>query len=93
MDPLFTETGLFLALEGGEGSGKSTQAALLVEWLATGKGIGYGIISAFGRAKINEVWADVVVITVVSILLYNLVAVLESFVLARFGSDAGRSQN
>jgi dTMP kinase len=33
MDPLFTETGLFLALEGGEGSGKSTQAALLVEWL------------------------------------------------------------
>lgn len=67
--------------------------ALLVEWLATGKGIGYGIISAFGRAKINEVWADVVVITVVSILLYNLVAVLESFVLARFGSDAGRSQN
>ena len=33
MDPLFTETGLFLALEGGEGSGKSTQAALLVDWL------------------------------------------------------------
>lgn len=33
MDPLFTETGVFLALEGGEGSGKSTQAALLVEWL------------------------------------------------------------
>lgn len=33
MDPLFTETGVFLALEGGEGAGKSTQAALLVEWL------------------------------------------------------------
>ena len=33
MDPLFTETGVFLALEGGEGSGKSTQAVLLVEWL------------------------------------------------------------
>ena len=33
MDPLFTETGVFLALEGGEGTGKSTQAALLVEWL------------------------------------------------------------
>lgn len=33
MDPLFTDTGVFLALEGGEGSGKSTQAALLVEWL------------------------------------------------------------
>ncbi len=35
MDPLFTETGVFLALEGGEGSGKSTQAALLVGWLET----------------------------------------------------------
>lgn len=63
--------------------------ALLVEWLATGQGIGYGIISAVGRAKTNEVWAYVVVITVVSILLYNLVALLESWVLTRFGRDAG----
>ena len=67
--------------------------ALLVEWLATGGGLGHGIISAFGRAKINEVWADVVVITIVSIILYNVVAVLESFVLARFGSDAGRAKS
>lgn len=35
MDPLFTETGLFLCLEGGEGAGKSTQAALLVDWLGS----------------------------------------------------------
>jgi dTMP kinase len=33
MDPLFTDTGVFLALEGGEGSGKSTQGPMLVEWL------------------------------------------------------------
>jgi dTMP kinase len=33
MEPLFTETGVFLALEGGEGAGKSTQARLLVDWL------------------------------------------------------------
>lgn len=65
--------------------------ALLVEWLATGQGVGYGIISAVGRAKTNEVWAYVVVITIVSILLYNLVALVESFVLSRFGQDAGRS--
>lgn len=58
--------------------------ALLVEWLATGQGIGYGIVSAVGRAKTNEVWAYVVVITVVSIVLYNLVALLESWVLTRF---------
>jgi dTMP kinase len=41
MDPLFTETGLFLALEGGEGSGKSTQAALLVDWL---EGLGQPVL-------------------------------------------------
>ena len=42
-------------------------------------------MSAVGRAKANEVWAYVVVITLVSILLYNLVALLEDYVLERFG--------
>ena len=64
--------------------------ALLVEWLATGQGIGYGIVSALGRAKISEVWAYVVVITLVSILLYNLVAILENWVLSKFGPNAGK---
>jgi dTMP kinase len=41
MDPLFTETGVFLALEGGEGAGKSTQAALLVDWL---EGLGHRVL-------------------------------------------------
>ena len=59
--------------------------ALLAEWLATGQGMGYGIISAIGRAKTNEVWAYVVVISVVSILLYNLVGLLENYMLSRFG--------
>lgn len=59
--------------------------ALLVEWLATGGGIGYGIVSAVGRAKASEVWAYVVVITLVSIVLYNLVALIEDSVLAKFG--------
>jgi dTMP kinase len=30
---VYPTTGLFIALEGGEGAGKSTQSALLVEWL------------------------------------------------------------
>lgn len=64
--------------------------ALLVEWLATGSGIGYGIVSAVGRAKANEVWAYVVVITLVSIVLYNLVALIEDSVLARFGFGKGK---
>jgi dTMP kinase len=41
MDPLFTETGLFLCLEGGEGAGKSTQATRLVEWL---EGLGLPVL-------------------------------------------------
>lgn len=61
--------------------------ALLVEWLATGQGIGYAIISAVGRAKTNEVWAYVVVITLVSIIIYNLVGLLESLILSRFGQS------
>ncbi|MEY4434473.1 MAG: hypothetical protein RIR16_513 [Actinomycetota bacterium] len=59
--------------------------ALLVEWLATGQGIGYAIVSAIGRAKTGEVWSYVVVITLVSILIYNLVALLEESVLSKFG--------
>lgn len=66
--------------------------ALLVEWLATGQGIGYGIISAVGRAKTNEVWAYVVVITIVSILLYNLVGLLENYVLRRFSPQVWKSR-
>jgi len=37
MDPLYTAAGVFIALEGGEGAGKSTQSRLLEAWL-TGRG-------------------------------------------------------
>ena len=66
--------------------------ALLVEWLATGQGIGYAIISAVGRAKTNEVWAYVVVITVVSILLYNLVGLIESYFLKRYSPQLWKAR-
>lgn len=59
--------------------------ALIAEWLATGKGVGYAVVSALGRARNTEVWALVVTITVVSLVLYTIAQVVESFVLARFG--------
>ena len=65
--------------------------ALIAEWLATGEGVGYEVVSALGRARNTEVWALVVTITVVSLVLYTVAQVVESFVLARFGQDAGRA--
>lgn len=70
----------------------SNSEQMLVEWLATGQGIGYGIISAVGRAKTNEVWAYVVVITVVSILLYNLVGLIENYILSKFGQSERKAR-
>lgn len=64
--------------------------ALLVEWLATGQGIGYAIVSAIGRARPSEVWTHVALITIVSIILYNIVALLEESVLAKFGHVAAK---
>jgi ABC-type nitrate/sulfonate/bicarbonate transport system permease component len=64
--------------------------ALLVEWLATGQGIGYAIVSAIGRARPSEVWTYVALITVVSIVLYNILAMLEESVLAKYGHQASK---
>ncbi len=64
--------------------------ALIAEWLATGQGIGYGVVSALGRAQNDKVWALVVVVTVVSLVLYTLAQALEALVLARTGTAAPR---
>jgi ABC-type nitrate/sulfonate/bicarbonate transport system permease component len=64
--------------------------ALLAEWLATGQGIGSGMLTAIAGFRYGEMWASVVLVTGSSILLYALVGVLESIVLARFGMAPGR---
>jgi len=68
----------------------SMTGALLAEWLATGKGIGYAVVSAANRSQIDKVWAMVVVITLTSLLLYLLAQLVEAAVLGRFGSATGR---
>jgi len=59
--------------------------ALLAEWLATGGGIGGVINGYYAQARFTDMWASVVVVTAVSLILYNLVAIVESTVLARMG--------
>jgi ABC-type nitrate/sulfonate/bicarbonate transport system permease component len=66
----------------------SLVGALLAEWLATGQGLGYGLLNASAVADYNGLWARVVIITLYSTLLYSLVGVAERLVLHRFGSTA-----
>ncbi|MBM9459578.1 ABC transporter permease subunit [Nocardioides sp. zg-536] len=59
--------------------------ALLAEWLSTGQGIGGSIQKFSAAAKFNDLWASVAIITAITLVLYNLVQVLENAVLARMG--------
>ena len=59
--------------------------ALLAEWLSTGKGIG-GMIQKFNAsAQFDNLWASVAIITIVTLVLYNLVQIVENLLLARMG--------
>lgn len=64
--------------------------ALLAEWLATGKGIGYQMLRDVTTFDSDDLWASVVAVTLASLLIYSLINVLERFVLARFGPAPDR---
>ena len=64
--------------------------ALLAEWLATGKGIGYQLLRDVSTFESDDLWASVVAVTLASLLIYSLISVLEGVVLARFGSVPSR---
>ncbi len=59
--------------------------ALVSEWLATGGGTGGVILRDIGAFGYDNLWASIATLTSVSILLYTLVGLIETFVLARFG--------
>jgi ABC-type nitrate/sulfonate/bicarbonate transport system permease component len=67
----------------------SLVGALLAEWLATGQGLGYGLLNASAESDYNGLWARVVIITVYSTVLYQLVGIAESLVMKRFGPPPG----
>ncbi|WP_432488979.1 ABC transporter permease [Kineococcus sp. SYSU DK018] len=64
--------------------------AMLYEWLFSGTGLGAEIFRANSQVQYSKLWAIVVVVTFSTIVLYTLVSVLETLVLAKWGPDAGR---
>jgi ABC-type nitrate/sulfonate/bicarbonate transport system permease component len=62
--------------------------ALLAEWLATGTGLGYNMLTAAASSDYDGMWARVVLVTLYSMLLYLGVGIVERHVLRRFGPGA-----
>ena len=65
--------------------------ALLAEWLATGKGLGYMMLQSMSMFRIDQLWACVAIVTVASVVLYGIISSIENVVLARYapGQSAG----
>jgi ABC-type nitrate/sulfonate/bicarbonate transport system permease component len=57
--------------------------ALIAEWLATGQGLGYQILTAAEESDYTGLWSRVALMTLYSILIYKVVGVIESAVVRR----------
>ena len=64
--------------------------AMLAEWLATGVGMGYGMLQDANSFNYVDIWASAALLTGVSVVLYNLVAIAESAALTRFSMSTER---
>lgn len=64
--------------------------AMLAEWLATGRGLGYEMLQDASTFDYDHLWAAVAALTALSVLLYHGIAVLEGAAAARYGGGAGR---
>ena len=62
----------------------SIVGATLAEWLATGNGLGNLMLVSSSDSQWNTLWASVAVITITSVLMYNVVALVERPVVERF---------
>ncbi|MEU4239802.1 ABC transporter permease [Actinoplanes sp. NPDC026619] len=61
--------------------------ALLAEWLATGKGLGYMMLASVTTFELDRMWTGVTIVTVASILLYTLISVIEQLTLTRYAPE------
>ena len=65
--------------------------ALLAEWLATGKGLGYLMLQSMSMFEIDQLWSAVAIITFASVVLYGIISSIENVVLARYAPDSART--
>ena len=64
--------------------------ALLAEWLSTGTGIGGAILKFNAQAQFSELWTSIALITIITLVSYNLVQIIENIVLDRMGMGASQ---
>jgi len=64
--------------------------ALLAEWLATGQGLGYVMLTSIPAAQYAKMWAAVMIVTVASVVLYSVISGIETYVLARYAPGRSR---
>jgi len=65
--------------------------ALLAEWLATGKGLGYLMLQSVAMFQTDRLWTAVAIVTVASVVLYNIIAAVEQSVLAKYAPGQDRA--
>ncbi len=61
----------------------SITGALLAEWLATGNGLGYSVMTDIATSDYSALWTRVALATFYSLLIYNGVGLLERWVQKR----------
>lgn len=61
----------------------SITGALLAEWLATGNGLGYSVMTSIASSDYSAVWTRVALATLYSLVVYNGVSLIERSLQAR----------
>ncbi|HXX39264.1 MAG TPA: ABC transporter permease subunit [bacterium] len=62
----------------------SILGAIVAEWLATGRGLGYLMITARAQFQFTMLWAAGILVTMVSVIVYGLISWIETPVLLRY---------
>jgi ABC-type nitrate/sulfonate/bicarbonate transport system permease component len=64
--------------------------ALLAEWLVSGTGLGYLMLTSSNQGDYNLMWASVVLVVIASVVLYSIISGIETLVLARYAPGQNR---